>query len=75
MDRQRQQQSERLRHNQSRRRTEMAEKKVENDDSVFAKNVSDDHMYLQSGCLYPGETGIVTTGELEDNPNRLKKVK
>jgi len=53
----------------------MAEKKVENDDSVFAKNVSDDHMYLQSGCLYPGETGIVTTGELEDNPNRLKKVK
>ena len=38
---------------------------------TFARNVSPDHLYLEAGCVYPGEVSIVTAAELIEHASEL----
>jgi hypothetical protein len=45
---------------------------VEVTNTIMAKNVSIDHLYLKSGCVYPGQVAVVTAEEIAKYVDELE---
>jgi hypothetical protein len=41
-------------------------------DTVLVKNISTDHLYFDSGCVYPGQTALVNAKEIAKYVDELE---